>query len=152
MVMTAVVFVMSLAGAGPQVPPVPPPAVARPDGQGPMRDPARRPLPEPKGTAVIRGRVVSSDTGTPVRRATVNLSMVPPLTPVGPVTAAAATPPPTQAVVIRPKTATTDAQGGFEFTQLPAGSYRLSASPAQYSAAYLATSFGARRQIGRAHV
>ena len=48
------------------------------------RDPGRRPPPEPAGTAVVRGRVVAADTGNPIRRATVNLSMMP--SPTAPVT------------------------------------------------------------------
>jgi protocatechuate 3,4-dioxygenase beta subunit len=45
----------------------------------------------------------------------------------------------------RPKTATTDAQGMFEFTGLPAGTYRLIANPNQYSAQYLGISYGAKK-------
>ncbi|HEX6463862.1 MAG TPA: hypothetical protein VFZ98_05395, partial [Vicinamibacterales bacterium] len=58
---------------------IPPPA--RPPGPTaptqPVRDPARGPSTDPTGTASIRGRVVTSDTGTAVRRATVNLMMAP---------------------------------------------------------------------------
>jgi hypothetical protein len=45
----------------------------------------------------------------------------------------------------RPHSATTDAQGMFEFKDLPAGTYYLSASPEQYAAQYLRTSYGAKR-------
>jgi len=47
-----------------------------------------------------------------------------------------------------PKRATTDAQGVFEFRNLPAGTYRVSASPGQYSAAYLTMYFGAKKPNG----
>ena len=56
----------------------PPPAVPM---ACPPRDPGRRPPPDPVGTAVIRGRVVTSDTGNPVRRASVTLIPVPPPVP-----------------------------------------------------------------------
>jgi protocatechuate 3,4-dioxygenase beta subunit len=46
---------------------------------------------------------------------------------------------------MRPKSATTDGQGRFEFRDLPAGSYRLIASPGQYSAAHLPMAFGAKQ-------
>ena len=48
----------------------------------------------------------------------------------------------------RPKSATTDAQGMFEFTGLPAGTYRLKASAGQYSAAYLGIAYGGKKPAG----
>jgi protocatechuate 3,4-dioxygenase beta subunit len=48
----------------------------------------------------------------------------------------------------RPRSVQTDSQGGFEFRELPAGNYRIMASPSQYQAGYLAMSFGARRPSG----
>src|SRR4029078_8591729 len=83
----SLLFVMTSAVTA-QVPPPPPPPPMQ-AGQGPARDPGRRPPPEPTGTAIIRGRVVSADTGNPIRRANVTLSPPPP--PVPP--AATATPP-----------------------------------------------------------
>jgi protocatechuate 3,4-dioxygenase beta subunit len=68
-----------------------------------MLPPGRQPK---TGTARMRGRVVALDTGTPVRRAQVRIS--------GP--------------DIGSKTALTDAQGRFEFSDLPAGRFQLSAS------------------------
>ena len=126
--MTALLFSLSLAGTEPQVPP--PPPQPRADTVQPPRDPGRRPPPEPLGTAVVRGRVVAADTGNPVRRATVNLSMMPPSAALSTTAAAGgrgAAPPPmltqtmiingvatttsTAGVIARPKTMTTDAQG-----------------------------------------
>jgi protocatechuate 3,4-dioxygenase beta subunit len=156
--MTAVVVALSLGG-GPQVPPQPasPPVPV----QGPVRDPGRRPPPEATGTGVIRGRVVAADTGNPIRRASVNLSMSAPPIELG-------TPPPapgggrgsvplgtpatvvtsvqfSQGGMVRPRSATTDAQGNFEFRDLPRGSYRLMVQPGQYSAGYLSLAFGAKK-------
>jgi len=63
------------------------------------------------GTAVIRGRVVSADSGTPVRRAQVRA----------------------QAGELRAnRLVNTDAQGQFEFKDLPAGRWNLTASKAGY--------------------
>jgi hypothetical protein len=47
--------------------------------------------------------------------------------------------------MIRPRTAVTDSQGMFEFKELPAGTYRLSANPGQYSAQYISATYGAKR-------
>jgi hypothetical protein len=49
---------------------------------------------------------------------------------------------------MRPKTATTDAQGAFAFTALPGGSYRVMANPGQYSAQYLSMAYGAKKPNG----
>jgi len=62
------------------------------------------------GTARIRGRVISADSGSPVRRAQVRIS--------GPDIAA--------------KTAMTDAEGRYEFRDLPGGRFNLSASKSGY--------------------
>ena len=51
-------------------------------------------------------------------------------------------------MALRPKTATTDAQGAFAFTALPAGSYRVMANPGQYSAQYLSIAYGAKKPNG----
>jgi len=122
------------------------------------------PRPEPTGTGMIRGRVVAADSGSPMRRATVTLvAMAPPvtLTPLPPAGQAANNQ--TRTVTIngvqqnittavsasvnvsqQPRTMTTDAQGGFEFTGLPAGNYRVLASAGQYSAGYLSSAYGAK--------
>ncbi|MEQ1573654.1 MAG: carboxypeptidase-like regulatory domain-containing protein [Vicinamibacterales bacterium] len=74
---------------------------------GPVRDNAD----QPPGTASIRGRILSSDTGTPVRRAQV------------------------RAVSNELRTArlaSTDAEGRFELKDLPAGRWNLTASKAGF--------------------
>jgi Carboxypeptidase regulatory-like domain len=62
------------------------------------------------GTGRILGRVVSTDTGAPLRRAQVRLT----------------------APEIGVKTALTDAEGRFEFRELPAGRFTLNASKSGY--------------------
>lgn len=62
------------------------------------------------GTGRIRGRIVSADTGTPVRRAQVRLS--------GP--------------EVGMRTALTDAEGRFEFQELPAGRFTINVSKSGY--------------------
>jgi protocatechuate 3,4-dioxygenase beta subunit len=74
----------------------------------------------PKGTGRIRGRVVAADTGAPLRRAQVRLS----------------------AAELRVnRTATTDADGRYEFPELPAGRYNLNVS----RSGYVSLSFGQQR-------
>jgi protocatechuate 3,4-dioxygenase beta subunit len=75
---------------------------------------------EPKtGTSRMRGRVVASDTGSPVRRAQVRIS--------GP--------------DIGTKTAMTDAQGRFEFRDLPAGRFNVSVA----KSGFVTMQFGQKR-------
>jgi hypothetical protein len=75
---------------------------------------------EPKtGTSRMRGRVVASDSGSPVRRAQVRIS--------GP--------------DIGTKTAMTDAQGRFEFRDLPAGRFNVSVS----KSGFVTMQFGQKR-------
>src|SRR6516165_10125493 len=62
------------------------------------------------GTARLRGRVVASDTGSVVRRAQVRIS----------------------SADIGTKTAFTDAQGRYEFKDLPAGRFTVSVSKAGF--------------------
>src|SRR5215204_4072098 len=64
------------------------------------------------GTSRLRGRVTASDTGSPVRRAQVRIS--------GP--------------DIGTKTALTDAQGRYEFKDLPAGRFNVSVSKSGFVA------------------
>jgi hypothetical protein len=159
-VLTALLVSAVARPAGAQPPPPPPPLPA-----GQPRDPGRRPPPEPVGTGVIRGRVVTSDSGNPVRRASVSLVPMPTPAPAPP----QGTPPGTITTMTmtmgmttvngvpvqvgsmnmgRPKTATTDAQGAFEFKGLPAGTYRMTASAGQYAAAYLGIAYGAKKPAG----
>jgi hypothetical protein len=62
------------------------------------------------GTGRIRGRVTSAESGTPVRRAQVRIS----------------------GTDVAPKSAMTDSQGRFEFGDLPAGRFNLSATKSGY--------------------
>jgi len=75
---------------------------------------------EPTGTAMIRGRVVAGDTGSPLRRAQVRLS---------------------SSEVRGGRVAQTDGDGRYEFRELPAGRYTLQAS----KAGYVNLSYGQRR-------
>ncbi len=75
-------------------------------GQG--RDVTQPPV---VGTGMILGQVVSGDAGTPVRRARVNLS---------------------GAELRGQRSAVTDDEGRFVFTQLPAGRYTITSSKAGY--------------------
>ena len=75
---------------------------------------------EPTGTAIIRGRIVAGDTGAPLRRAQIRLS---------------------SPELRGGRTAQTDGEGRYEFRELPAGRYTLSAS----KAGYVNLSYGQRR-------
>lgn len=120
--------------APPPPPPPPPASVVQPP-----RDTRSR---EQTGTGVIRGRVIAGDTGLPIRQA--NVSLFPMRT---------VSPNDRGQVAIRPgppqgRSAKTDDQGNFEFKGLPPGDYRANASTGQYSAQYLALSYGAKRPSG----
>ena len=86
---------------------------------GQVRDATQAPV---TGTAMIIGQVVTGDTGTPVRRARVNLS---------------------GAELRGQRSTMTDDEGRFVFTQIPAGRYTMTSSKAGFvSIAYGAKSAG----------
>ena len=86
--------------------------------QPPPRDP--RPSVE-KGSAIIRGRIVAGDTGKPLRRARVTITA--------------------PELGGEPRNTSTDAEGRYEFTDLPAGRYTLRVR----RGGYLPLAFGQRR-------
>ena len=92
-------------------------------GLGPLRGQARAtPLraDAPRGTAIMRGQIVSADTGAPIRRAQVRLS---------------------SAEARESRVAATDAQGRFEVKELPAGRYTINAS----KGGFVTLQYGQRR-------
>ena len=91
---------------------------------GPGSDMGPIQLPQPgrelkTGTGRIKGRLMTADTGTPVRRAEVRIS----------------------GQEILPKTAITDAEGRFEFRDLPTGRFSLNAT----KPGFVTVSYGQRR-------
>jgi hypothetical protein len=88
-------------------------------GQLPPRDTVR--AVEKKGTAVLRGRVLAADTGLPLKRCIVTLQ-------------------PSQGPPVMRRT---DLDGRYEFTQLPVGTYRMTAEPGPSRPAYPSRAFGA---------
>jgi hypothetical protein len=104
-----------------QVPSIPPgavqPGLPAPRMQMPPRDGAAD---VPTGTARIRGRVVAADNGTPLRRAQVRVS----------------------AAELRiSRSVNTDADGRYEFSELPAGRYNIFVA----RNGYVSLQFGQRR-------
>lgn len=99
--------------------------------------------PAREGTAVIRGRVTAVDTGQPLRRAFVSLSGGPVSgTGTAPVTVLGAGS--GSANPRGPRTVATNADGGFEFTALPGGTYRIRVTAGAYRGHYLQVPFGGR--------
>src|SRR5258706_8192867 len=98
---------------------VPGPAAPRPQTATPPRDGG--PPAVPTGTGRIRGRVVSADTGSPLRRAQVRMSGNRP--------------------GLAPVVAYTDADGRYEFLNLPAAAYSLMVS----RTGYVSLEFGQQR-------
>jgi hypothetical protein len=109
------VLVVALASSGrSQTPPQTQPV------PGVTQTPPRDPKAAKTATGVIRGRVTAADTTMPLRRARLVLS-------------SASSP--------RPLAAMTDAQGRYEFTELAAGRYTLTAS----RGSYVTLQYGQRR-------
>src|SRR5258705_1672535 len=107
--------------------------VARLDGQQlPPRDGGN--IADRSAAGTIRGRVIAADTRRPIFRASVSLAWVPP-------PSAAGTP-------ISSRQTVTDRAGVFEFTRLPAGSYRLLALPGPLAPQYVRIGNAAERPIG----
>ena len=88
-------------------------------GAGPLGGFVRDQADQPAGTAVIRGRIVAADTGAPIRRAQVRAT----------------------SGGGRGHLTSTDAEGRFELTGLPAGRWELTAS----KAGYVTLRYGQRR-------
>ena len=93
-------------------------------GQTPVRDQPQKPS---GGTGAIRGRVVRADTGEPLRRAQVRIDEWSAKDQSG------------------PASTMTDAEGRYELTPLPAGSYHLKAS----RGGYVEVAYGQRRPFER---
>jgi hypothetical protein len=85
-------------------------------------------------TGTIRGRIIAADTRKPTFRASVSLSWVP-------TSSGRSTP-------VSSRQAVTNMAGWFEFTNVPAGSYRLLALPGPLSPQYVRIGYGAERPIG----
>ena len=119
--MVAIVLASSNGAIAQQ--PTPPGAIVPAQPQRPQRTPPRavRPGEDPqKGTSIVRGHVLAADTGTPLRRALVNVR---------------------SADGRSGGVATTDAQGRFEIKELLGGRYTITAQ----KAGYVTTSYGQRR-------
>jgi carboxypeptidase family protein len=121
---TRIVFatfvVLTLAAGSPA------PSIAR--GQPPGRptvqtNPPRDAQPPLSGTAVIAGRILAADSGQPLRRAQVRLAA--------------------PELGRDTETASTDADGRYEFTNLPAGRYTVLVS----RSGYLPLRYGQRRPL-----
>src|SRR5688572_1454168 len=110
------VITFTQAPAIPQGAAQPGPAVPR--AQMPARDGTAAEV--PTGTARIRGRVIAADTGAPLRRAQVRIAA---------------------ADVRVSRNANTDAEGLYEFTELPAGRYNIFVT----RSGFVALQFGQRR-------
>lgn len=92
----------------------------QPGTRTPARDTSATRTDGVKGTSILKGQVVASDTGTPIRRAQVRVSGI---------------------TMRESRLATTDAQGRFEIRELPAGRYTLTAS----KGGFVTLQYGQRR-------
>jgi protocatechuate 3,4-dioxygenase beta subunit len=120
-VLTVLVVLLTVHAAAQQ--PGMPGGAPRPMGPlpgGRVQRPPRDPRETPTGTAILRGRIVAADTGAPIRRAQVR-AFAP--------------------EARDSRGVSTDAQGRFEFRDLPAGRWQIMAS----KAGFVTLSFGQRR-------
>jgi hypothetical protein len=101
-----VALLLTSSAAFAQVPPPPPGGVPGVIPQAPPRDTANR-----TGTARIRGRIVAADTAQPLRKAQVRA---------------------TSAELRENRLATTDNNGVYEITEMPAGRYQLTATKGSF--------------------
>ncbi len=90
--------------------------------------PPREPVAAATGTASLSGRVVAGDTGAPQWEATVALQ---------------------SRELEQPRRTTTDAQGRYAFTELPAGRFALTVSPSRHRPGYLPRRSGIDDPPGR---
>ncbi|HET9702382.1 MAG TPA: carboxypeptidase regulatory-like domain-containing protein [Vicinamibacterales bacterium] len=112
----AVVFGGVVMAQGPGQPPGAPGRGQRPPRATPQRADA------PRGTAVLKGQIITADDGQPIRRAQVRIN---------------------SPGVREGRLATTDAQGRFEIRELPAGRYSMTAS----KGGFVSLQFGQRRPL-----
>ena len=106
--------------------------------QGQLRDqPARRDQP-PAGAVSISGRVQAAGTGAPIQGAVIVLVTAP-------LMESHSSGRDLEGARIDGRTATTDASGGFSFTGVAPGAYRLIVSPAFHQGRYLPSGHGASR-------
>ncbi len=117
--MTSPAFSQVIIESAPiQAPPAPPPPPIQMPGM-PARD---RRGPEMTGTAQLRGRVTAADSGAPLRKVQVRLM---------------------GAGLGTPRMGTTDAEGRYEFRDLPAGRYTVMAT----KPGYVSLQYGQRRPL-----
>jgi hypothetical protein len=106
--------------------------------QGQVRDqPSRRDEPSP-GAVSISGRVQAVGTGAPIQGAVIVLVTAP-------IMESHSSGRDAEAARIDGRSAMTDASGGFSFTGVAPGSYRLIVTPAFHQGRYLPTGHGASR-------
>ncbi len=120
LVLASLAFGQAPPPGGQPVRPRPPTPGAQVPGITPPRDNGR-PSQPPTGTARLRGRIVAGLTGLPLRRAQITATA-------------------TDGVQLR-RTTTTDGEGRYEFLDLPAGRFSLSA----VKAGYVTLQYGQRR-------
>jgi len=89
-------------------------------GQPPARAPQPARADAPRGTAIMRGVIITADSGAPIRRAQVRI---------------------VSAEARESRVATTDTQGRFEVKELPAGRYTMTVS----KAGFVTLQYGQRR-------